>query len=228
MAWNWLIDFKVFNPFPHNDTFWQVWERSLSKTLWEKEKLLVQAIPPFPTMFSTLSNIETIIFVTFNLLSANAFSLVWSKILLRGNGLMLFSAVFQLHWGGQCTYPCFPGLFLTINLHNIFSPSHWLLSHITFVETIDTGDRGINPVAMTIINARKAYRPSLGIEPATSCPQVLYATDWAMGLSRRHGKGKMCCRSVSQCLWTLLTLPNDKSLEWSKLKAFADDKINLT
>ena len=58
------------------------------KTLWEKEKLLVQAISPFPTMFSTLSKTEIIIFVTFNLLSANAFNLVWSKILSRGNGLI--------------------------------------------------------------------------------------------------------------------------------------------
>ena len=48
----------------------------------EKEKLLVQAISPFPTMFSTLSKTELIIFVTFKLSSANAFNLVWSKILL--------------------------------------------------------------------------------------------------------------------------------------------------
>ena len=54
----------------------QVWERSLWKTLWEKEKFLVQAISPFPTMFSTLSKREISIFVTFNLSSANAFSLV--------------------------------------------------------------------------------------------------------------------------------------------------------
>ena len=39
---------------------------------------------PFPTMFSTLSKTEIIIFVTFNLSSANAFNLVWSKILSRG------------------------------------------------------------------------------------------------------------------------------------------------
>ena len=66
-----------FNPFPHNDTFWWVWERSLLKTLWEKEKLLVQAISPFHTMFSTLSNLS----------SANAFNFVWSNILSFGNGL---------------------------------------------------------------------------------------------------------------------------------------------
>ena len=57
------------------------------KTLWEKEKLLVQAISPFPTMFSPQSKTEILIFVTFNLSSANAFFLVWSKILSCGNGL---------------------------------------------------------------------------------------------------------------------------------------------
>ena len=31
------------------------------KTLWEKQKLLVQAISPFPTMFSILSKTEIII-----------------------------------------------------------------------------------------------------------------------------------------------------------------------
>ena len=39
-------------------------------------------------MFSTLSKTEIIIFVTFNLSSANAFNLVWSKILSCGNGLI--------------------------------------------------------------------------------------------------------------------------------------------
>ena len=38
--------------------------------------------------------------------------------------------------------------------------------------------------------------------------------------------------SVSVCSHTLytvypVTLPNDKSFDWSRLKAFADDKINL-
>ena len=75
-------------------------KRSLLKTLWEKNSLLVQAISPFPTMFSTLSKTEIIIFVTFNLSSANAFNLVCSKILLCGNGLKnpyLFTK--QQHFG---------------------------------------------------------------------------------------------------------------------------------
>ena len=50
---------------------------------------------------------------------------------------------------------------------------HWLLSHITIVETMNTGERGLNPVAMTIINPRKVYWPSRRLEPATSCAQVV-------------------------------------------------------
>ena len=76
-----VLPFTTINPFQHNDTFWRISERSLLKTLWEKEKLLVQAISPFPTMFSTISKTEIIIFLTFSLSSANAFNLVWSKIL---------------------------------------------------------------------------------------------------------------------------------------------------
>ena len=51
--------------------------------------------------------------------------------------------------------------YLTGTPHNIF-PSHWLLSHITIVETTDSGERGMNPVAMTVINPRKEYWPSRG------------------------------------------------------------------
>ena len=36
---------------------------------------------------------------------------------------MLFSTVFQLHCGGQCTHPCFPAALLTCTLHkNPFKP----------------------------------------------------------------------------------------------------------
>ena len=36
------------------------------------------------------------------------------------------------------------------------------LSHITIVETTDSAERGMNPVAMTIINPRREYWPSRG------------------------------------------------------------------
>ena len=66
------------------------------------------------------------------------------------------------------TYPRFPGVHLAAVLRTIFFPSHWLLSHITTVETTDSGETAMNPVTMTIITPRKEYWPSLGIEPVTS------------------------------------------------------------
>ena len=39
----------------------------------------------------------------------------------------------------------------------IFFPSNWLLSHIIIVEIMDSGERGMNPIVMTIINPRKEY-----------------------------------------------------------------------
>ena len=71
--------------------------------------------------------------------------------------LMQFSTVFRLYHGSQCTYQCFPAV-----LHTIFFPSHGLLSHITIVELTDRGERGMNPVAMTIVNHLKEYWPSQG------------------------------------------------------------------
>ena len=73
------------NPFQHNDTFWRPWETSLLKTLWEKEKLLVtsnllQAISPFPTVFSTHSDNFLPFSSNLKLSSANSFSLEESKI----------------------------------------------------------------------------------------------------------------------------------------------------
>ena len=62
----------------------------------------------------------------------------------------------------QCTYQCFPRVLLTIipQYVTICFPSHFLLSHTTIVETMNSGERGMNPVAMTIINPRKEYWPS--------------------------------------------------------------------
>ena len=44
----------------------------------------------------------------------------------------------------------------------IFIPSHWLLSNTSVVETMDSGERGMNPVAMIIINPMKEYWPGWG------------------------------------------------------------------
>ena len=71
-----------FNPFTHNDTFWRPREKSLFKTLWEKEKLHAhnEQFLLFPQCFLR-------VWITFfhfcqiwNCSSANFFSLKESKI----------------------------------------------------------------------------------------------------------------------------------------------------
>ena len=64
-------------------------------------------------------------------------------------------------------------------LGTIFLPSHWLLSHLTIVETTDSGDTGMNPVAMTIINPRKEYWQSRG---SNQRPPVLKSVGWLVVL----------------------------------------------
>ena len=50
---------------------------------------------------------------------------------------------------------------------------------MTTVKTTDSGERGMNPVAMTIINPWKEYWLSLGLNQPPQCSQVrnVNATD---------------------------------------------------
>ena len=53
-------------------------------------------------------------------------------------------------------------------LCTILFPNKWLLSHITIIKTMDSSERGMNPVEMIIINPQKKLLTELGIKPATS------------------------------------------------------------
>ena len=109
----------------------------------------------FPHCF-LLNQISVSPFVhTFDIISLFAVDLEEPKIGISGKRL---TTVFQQYF--QCAYPCFPGVILTCTPHNIL-PSHWLLFHVIIVETMDSGERIMNPVAMTTINPRKVYWPSL-------------------------------------------------------------------
>ena len=67
-----------------------------------------------------------------------------------------------------------------------FFPSYWQLSHITIVETMDSGESGMNPVALTIIDHRKEYWPSRG---SNQRPVLKSATlQTAMGLGNEPKK----------------------------------------
>ena len=87
---------------------------------------------------------------------------------------MLFSTLFQLYHGSHCTNPGFLGV-LSTTPHNILSKQLAAFPHN--VHQINRGERGMNPVAMTIINPLKEYCPSWRFEPVTLCSQAFYATD---------------------------------------------------
>ena len=76
---NWFL----FNPFPNKPCFLRVCCKSLLKTLWEKEKLLVTSNFSFPhSVFYSFRKLSA----NLKLLSANSFSLDESKICRFGKG----------------------------------------------------------------------------------------------------------------------------------------------
>ena len=98
--------------------------------------------------------------------------------------------VFQLLHGGQCTYPCFPGVLLTSTPHNTFSKSLAALPHNHCRNNGQQWERNES--------CRNDYHQSSerilaepAIEPATPCSHVHNATDWAMrlGLSGNGANG---------------------------------------
>ena len=105
------------------------------KTLWEKEKLLVTS------NFSFSHNVFKSCLL---LMCQNEY--LWSK---------------GLYHGGQCTYPCFPGILLTVTPHSILSKPLAAFPQ-TIAETMDSNERGMNLLAMTIISPRKEYWLSRG------------------------------------------------------------------
>ena len=64
-------------------------------------------------------------------------------------------------------------------LHTVFFPRHWLPSHINIVETMASGERGMNPLAMTIINPRKEELSNMGMNKPPHCTQLTEL--WGLG-----------------------------------------------
>ena len=80
---------------------------------------------------------------------------------------------------------------------------------------MDSSERGMNPVTMTIINLRKEYWPSRG---SNQRPPVLKS---ATLLTELWGLAQSKCSPVQ-----VNSLPNDKIVDQSYLKAVVDGKIN--
>ena len=111
----------------------------------------------------------------------------------------------MLHRGGQCTYPFFPGVLLTSSPYNILSKPLTAFPHVTVDETTDSIERGMNPLAMTLINPLKEYWPSPGIGTATCCPQLRNAADRGTGaLLRSDGSCKLVKKKPIICEGLLL------------------------
>ena len=86
-------------------------------------------------------------------------------------------------------------VFIQLSIRTMFFQSHWLSSHITIVEsTTGSSERGMNPVAMTIINPWKEYWPSQGLNLRlpVQCSLVSNTTDLAMGLGRKYFGLRKC------------------------------------
>ena len=76
----------------------------------------------------------------------------------------------QLFRDGRCTYPCFPAILFTSTPHKIHSKPLASLPRNSRRKKMDGSERGINPVAMSVINLRKEYWQSRGSNQRFSSP----------------------------------------------------------
>ena len=122
-----VIEALILNPFPNKPWFLRVCSTSLLKTLWEKEKLLLTS--NFPFSYS--------VFYPFKELSS-----IFFKFEIIVCKLFQFGSLNFVVWE-------------KVNTTN--QSSHWMLLNKTIVGTMDSRNRGTNPVARSIISPRKRY-----------------------------------------------------------------------
>ena len=131
---SWLI-LLFFNPLPHNTTFWRAKDMKLWKTLWEKEKLLVtRNFSFFSQCF--LSYMVLIFHFKCTLKWCLHFVSIWATL---NFCCLVMVTVYYQHYDIVAAYAFME--FLWRLLHILFFSSHWLLSHITIVITMDSSER---------------------------------------------------------------------------------------
>ena len=116
---------------------------------------------------------------TFQLSSAVSLNLGWSQNGVLGNALIVALAT------------------VILQKQNSF---HRLLSHITIVETLDCCKRGMNLVEMTS-QSLHGILAKPGIEPATCCSQVWYASYGAQ-LNKLGIKSATPCSQIVHLVFT--------------------------
>ena len=106
-----------------------------------------------------------------------------------------FSILFQLHRSGQCSYPCFPGVLFPSASHSILSKP---LAAFRNNHRLNNGERWARSESCR--NEDPHFRERMltepGIEPATSCSQVLHATDLAIS-TKKPNKGNRSFYALS-------------------------------
>ena len=176
----------VVKPFLHKPMLFLVCRVILLKTLWKREKLLKtnntsflhSVCYPFGEISNFFIKIKIVIckiltiwidlkFVSLEKVKSyccHCCMVVWWST--------HFLTVFQLHFGSQCTYPCFPGFFLNSTSHNSLSKP---LAAFLYNHCQNDGQRWERNES-----CHKDYHQSLerilaeaGIKPVTSCSQVV-------------------------------------------------------
>ena len=129
---------------------------------------------------------------------------------------MVFNAVFQQYFSyiaaASAPIHAFMDFFKPV-LRKILFPSLWLLSRITIVEKMDSGERGINLVAMTIIDPRKEYWPSQGWNhrlPVLKSATQLTAL-WGSAHKNENGSELTCRVTTPSSLYDITVLESGRT-----------------
>ena len=94
-----------------------------------------------------------------------------------------FSTVFQIYRGGQCTYPCFPGVLLTSNPHHILPKPLAAFPHNHCRNNGQRRERN-ESCRNDYYQSPERIFAKPGIEPTRTCSQVPYQL-WGLGFYHR-------------------------------------------
>ena len=129
---------------------------------------------------------------------------------------------FQQYCRSQCTYLCFVwSAFNQYPGQYSFKATGWFPTKRLLKKWTVMREEWILSLWLSSIFWRILAEPR--IEPVTSCSQILYATDWAMGLGLYNTE---IVKNLENFVGALYSTTGSSSssviMDWTKLKAFAD------